>query len=356
MSGIKEKIMKAEKVIRSQSGIDPLYFYITSWLIAAIVLILVLKLHLLPALFAGLAVYELVHLISPRFHGYASTKNRARLGVLALIASAIVATLGAFALWSVSLFRFGAGSLPRMAQMMAEIIEGSKDILPAGLLQYLPANVNAINVAAADLLRNHAETLQSAGEIFLRSLAYILIGMVVGALLSLREVASGRKRLRRPLATALAERARRFTRAFRRVVFAQVRIAALNTFLTWLYLGVALPLLGISIPYVKTMVALTFIVGLLPVIGNIISNTVIVIISLSVSFQVAGSSLLFLIIIHKLEYFINARIIGARIDARAWELLLAMLVMEAAFGLSGLVAAPVYYAYLKDELEAQHLV
>ena len=356
MSGIKEKIMKAEKVIRSQSGIDPLYFYITSWLIAAIVLILVLKLHLLPALFAGLAVYELVHLLSPKFHGYTSTKNRARLWVLALIASSIVATLGAFALWSVSLFRFGAGSLPRMAQMMAEIIEGSKDILPAGLLQYLPANVNAINVAAADLLRNHAETLQSAGEIFLRSLAYILIGMVVGALLSLREVTSGRKRLRRPLATALAERARRFTRAFRRIVFAQVRIAALNTFLTWLYLGVALPLLGISIPYVKTMVALTFIVGLLPVIGNIISNTVIVVISLSVSFQVAGSSLLFLVIIHKLEYFINARIIGARIDARAWELLLAMLVMEAAFGLSGLVAAPVYYAYLKDELESQHLV
>jgi predicted PurR-regulated permease PerM len=77
---------------------------------------------------------------------------------------------------------------------------------------------------------------------------------------------------------------------------------------------------------------------------------------LSVSFQVAGASLLFLVIIHKLEYFINARIIGARIDAQAWELLLAMLVMEAAFGLSGLVAAPVYYAYLKDELAAQHLV
>jgi predicted PurR-regulated permease PerM len=347
----------AEKNIRRQSGaIDPLYFYLSSWVFAAVVLIIVLKLHLLPALFAGLAVYELVHLISPKFHGYTSTKNRARLWVLALIATFIVAILWIFALWSVSLFRFGAGSLPRMAQMMAEIIEGSRDILPAGLLQYLPGNVDAMNAAVAKLLRNHAETLQADGGIFVRSLAYILIGMVVGALLSLREVTTGRKRLRRPLATAIAERARRFTRSFRRVVFAQVRIAALNTFLTWLYLGVALPLLGISIPYVKTMVALTFIVGLLPVIGNIISNTVIVVISLSVSFQVAGSSLLFLVIIHKLEYFINARIIGARIDAHAWELLLAMLVMEAAFGLSGLVAAPVYYAYLKDELEAQHLV
>lgn len=354
---LKSRFMKVEKRMRSQSGtIDPLYFYIASWVMAAVVLILVLKLHLLPALFSGLAVYELVHLLSPKFHGYTSTKNRARLWVLALIVSLIVIILGFFVLWSVSLFRFGAGSLPRMAQMMAEIIEGSRDILPAGLLHYLPANVSAMNVAAADLLRKHAVTLQAAGGIILRSLAYMLIGMVVGALLSLRNVTAGRKRLRRPLATAIAERARRFTRSFRRVVFAQVRIAALNTFLTWLYLGVALPLLGISIPYVKTLVALTFIVGMLPVIGNLISNTLIVVFSLSISFQVAGSSLLFLVIIHKLEYFINARIIGARIDAQAWELLLAMLVMEAAFGLSGLVAAPVYYAYLKDELEAQHLV
>jgi hypothetical protein len=33
-----------------------------------------------------------------------------------------------------------------------------------------------------------------------------------------------------------------------------------------------------------------------------------------------------------------------------------MLVMEAAFGLPGLVAAPIYYAYAKDELVAQALV
>jgi len=30
-----------------------------------------------------------------------------------------------------------------------------------------------------------------------------------------------------------------------------------------------------------------------------------------------------------------------------------MLVFEAAFGVAGLVAAPVYYAYLKSEMKAQ---
>ena len=37
-------------------------------------------------------------------------------------------------------------------------------------------------------------------------------------------------------------------------------------------------------------------------------------------------------------------------------LLLAMLVMEAAFGLPGVVAAPIYYGYLKNELSARGLV
>jgi predicted PurR-regulated permease PerM len=94
----------------------------------------------------------------------------------------------------------------------------------------------------------------------------------------------------------------------------------------------------------------TFIVGLLPVIGNLISNTVIVAIALSVSFPAAVMSLTFLIVIHKFEYFLNARIVGGQIEARTWELLIAMLVMEAAFGIPGVIAAPIFYAYIKREL------
>jgi predicted PurR-regulated permease PerM len=61
-------------------------------------------------------------------------------------------------------------------------------------------------------------------------------------------------------------------------------------------------------------------------------------------------------VIHKLEYFVNARIVGTEIRASAWEILVAMLVMEAAFGLPGVVAAPIYYGYLKNELSARGLV
>ena len=122
------------------------------------------------------------------------------------------------------------------------------------------------------------------------------------------------------------------SKAFRGIVFSQVRISALNTILTAIYLAVVLPVAGINLPFLKTMIAVTFLVGLLPVIGNLVTNTVIVLVSFSVSPSVALASLAFLVIIHKLEYFVNARIIGTRIRAWAWELLLAMLVMDAWFG------------------------
>ena len=70
----------------------------------------------------------------------------------------------------------------------------------------------------------------------------------------------------------------------------------------------------------------------------------------------ALGSLAFLIIVHKLEYFLNARIVGGEIKASAWELLCAMLLFEAAFGLPGLVAAPIFYAYGKAELRQLGLI
>ncbi|MBP8296972.1 MAG: hypothetical protein KAX84_12740, partial [Burkholderiales bacterium] len=61
-------------------------------------------------------------------------------------------------------------------------------------------------------------------------------------------------------------------------------------------------------------------------------------------------------VFNMLDYFLTARMVGSRISANAWELLAAMLVLESAFGLPGLVAAPICYAWLKDELGSRGLI
>jgi hypothetical protein len=133
-------------------------------------------------------------------------------------------------------------------------------------------------------------------------------------------------------------------------------VLAMIGIMAFLHSVVILPMFGAHLPFTKTIIVVTFFVGLLPVVGNLVSNTIIVVVSLSVSLSVAIASLVFLVIIHKLEYFLNAHIVGVQIHARAWELLLAMLVMEAAFGIAGVIAAPIYYAYLKDELVSRGLI
>lgn len=318
-----------------------------SWLLAAVALLLVLQLHLLPALLAGLLVYELVHLTAPLLETRLSSLRAKQAAVIFLAAIVVGATVLGMVLL-IGFLRGESGSLAALAQKMAELLESSRQALPAWLIGAVPDSVEGIQTAVIRWLREHAGQVQTIGKEAGVISAQILIGFIIGAMLALREVAGAHTM--RPLAGALTERARRLAEAFRRIVFAQVRISAVNTVFTALYLAALLPLFGIDLPLTKTMIAVTFVTGLLPVIGNLISNTVIVIVSLAASPQVALASLGFLIVIHKLEYFLNARIVGARISAHPWELLLAMLVMEAAFGVPGVIAAPIYYAYLKQEL------
>lgn len=327
---------------------------IASWIIAGGLLLLLLPLHLLPALVAGLTVYELVHITSARLPHLRAQEGRAKMVAVAILAAVIVALLTAGLFGLFAFLHSDTGHLTRLLQKMAEIIESSRDQLPDWLASKLPADAESLRVEVTHWLREHAVEVQTVGKETVLGLVHILIGLILGAMVALHDTCPDRARA--PLARALSERAGRLAEAFRRIVFAQVRIAAVNAAFTAVYLLVALPLAGVHLPFAKTLVLVTFLVGLLPVVGNLISNSVIVVVSLANSLGTAVASLVFLVVIHKLEYFLNARIVGSQIHARAWELLLAMLLMEAAFGMPGVVAAPIYYAYLKDELTQRGLI
>jgi predicted PurR-regulated permease PerM len=58
---------------------------------------------------------------------------------------------------------------------------------------------------------------------------------------------------------------------------------------------------------------------------------------------------LFLIIIHKFEYFLNSKIIGDRIKNPVWLTLLALVLGERLMGIPGMILAPVILHYIKVE-------
>jgi len=326
---------------------------IAAWVLIGLLMVLVLLVHLLAAMLAGLLVFELVQIITPyverKFPG-----PRAKFIVIALIAISVVGLLTLATMGITSYVTSDSGSVQVLLTKMAEIIEYSRQILPEWLDKHLPQNAITLQQMVTEWLREHAVELQFVGKEAGRYFAQILIGMIIGGMIALHDIGDAKQF--KPFERAMVERVNLFSKAFKNIVFAQVRISAINATLTGIYLVVVLPLLGINLPLAKTLIAITFLVGLLPVVGNLISNTMIVVVSMSQSLNVALGSLLFLVVIHKLEYFLNARIVGGQIRAKAWELLIAMLVMEATFGIVGIVAAPIYYAYIKSELKERALV
>jgi predicted PurR-regulated permease PerM len=327
---------------------------VTAWLLMGVALVFALEAHLLPALFAGLLMHEMVHILTPQLRSRHVGEEVAKAAAVVVL-MLIIAILGWLAVSGLlASLRSGYESLPELLQRMAEILETRRDTWPHWLVSAVPADAAAMQAAVTTWLRENARELQLLGAHTGRALTYIVVGLIIGAFVALRR---GRSEDALPsLARSMAQRVTRLGQSFRRVVFAQVRISAVNTALTWLYLVVALPAFHIDLPLTKTLIAVTFLCGLLPVLGNIISNTIIAVVSLSHSWQLAAFSLGYLVVIHKLEYFLNARIIGGQIHARAWEMLIAMVAMEAVFGIAGLIAAPVYYAYIKNELTAKNLI
>ena len=189
--------------------------------------------------------------------------------------------------------------------------------LPTDIAAQLPEGAAEIQRTIAAYLAAKAGALAMAGRAWLTGLLYAYVGLLIGALAAVRSVGASRG----PLAQELV-----------------------------------LPLWDLDLPYTPALITLTFVAGLVPIVGNLLCNAVITLVGLSVSPVAAVACLAFLILIHKAEYVINAKVVGRRTHMGVWELLSVMFVAEAVFGPAGLVAAPLFYAYLKKELEAARLV
>ena len=142
----------------------------------------------------------------------------------------------------------------------------------------------------------------------------------------------------------VSTRFRDFYRSFATVMGAQLTISLINTMLTAIFV------LGVRLPHGPLVIAITFLCGLVPIVGNLVSNTIIVFLALTVSLKLAIGALVFLVLIHKLEYFLNSKIIGSRIRNPVWLTLIALIIGERLMGIPGLILAPVVLNYLRVEM------
>lgn len=312
-------------------------------LFATVLLVLTHQL-IAPALF-GMLVFMLTSRLA------APIERKMSQGKARVLSVAAVASIVVLVLWGgvTAAFHFlDASEVPAFLKKLSATLAQIQTLLPPWAVEWMPESAESLKEAGAKLLRTHAQALSGIGVTGLRVLVEMLICAVIAGLVA---VTHHNIRPEGPLSEALCQRFAILNATFAKILTAQTKISSLNTALTAVYLLGVLPFFGVHVPYAHLLVVLTFFVGLLPVIGNLVSNTAIVLASLNLSFGVAAASLAFLVLIHKLEYFTNAYLMGGEVESSPWELLIAMLAGEALFGISGVVAAPIIYGYVRYELK-----
>src|SRR4051794_102810 len=220
---------------------------IATQILTGLALLVVLQFHLLASLLAGLLVYELVHLLAPSHTSTLVHRRTGKIIVVALLAILVIAAIGAAILGLIALLSSGSENLAVLLQKMAEVIETARSHLPAWAVSSLPEEPTELKAVAVAWLREHAGQMRSLGQDVWRALLHILFGLVIGGMIAVSREAGDHEH--GPLIHALTQRARLLGAAFRSVVFAQVRISALNTALTAFYLLVIVPWIGIQLPF-----------------------------------------------------------------------------------------------------------
>lgn len=213
---------------------------------------------------------------------------------------------------------------------------------------------DSLRSVVIDTLKEQAQYVQNVAQ-FARAITTTLVFVIIGMVIAVSVFFNSRMEPHaKPNTTTtnlysivtreIATRFRDFYRSFATVMGAQITISLINTVLTAIFV------LSIGLPHAPIAVCLTFLCGLLPIVGNLVSNTIIVCLAFTLSLKMAGISLIFLIAVHKLEYLLNSKIIGDRIRNPIWLTLIALILGERLMGIPGMILAPVVLNFLRVEM------
>ncbi len=247
-------------------------------------------------------------------------------------------------------YRFGKQvweTLPQMAETTIPAVVGFAE--KQGI--ELPfTDLQSLRQAAMDKVTQSLANVPKYANAALFQLVYLIIGMVVAVSFFMHarlrfddDPTVPPESLYARTTLELTWRFQTFYRSFSRVMGAQILISLINTALTAGFLFFT------EFPYAPVLTAATFLCGLLPIIGNIISNTLITAVGLTISPLSALVALGFLVAIHKLEYFLNSKIVGDAIKNPMWLTLIGLLLGEKLMGIPGMILAPVVLHYIKVE-------
>jgi predicted PurR-regulated permease PerM len=208
-------------------------------------------------------------------------------------------------------------------------------------------NVYELREIAIQKIKEHAEAITKESGVLTERFFHILIVVFVAILAFFSPpTPHDGDNFFDELGRELAKRMRTLMSGFEKVLGAQVLISAAYAVLTLAFL------ITMGFTHLIFLTLATFLFGVMPIIGNIISNAIIVASGLTLSTRHAAFALAFLILIHKSGYFVYGRVLGSSMQVPMWQTLLAILLGEVIMGVPGIILAPTLLHYAKEELRA----
>ncbi len=310
-----------------------------------------------PGLIAGLAIFSMTRFVK-RFFDKLCIRKASRLKSKGLRWVLRVLPVGLTTLIVVSLMLlliFGFSNAVRFVvqtlitqgpQLLDEAIANLVTVtarLPENIRAQVPVNSEDFY----DLLRRSFGDGVGYVRNFGGASFYIFLQLLFAAILGVSAGLMRTSKDPKPLASAWTSTMERYVRCFTLLMGAQVYVSIWNTFCTAIFVYVALPFFDVVLPFRELLLLFTAVASLIPAAGNVMANSLILLLTVRYGVFVAAGSVLYLFVIHKVEYFINGYIIGSNVRASVPEMLVAIILGETAFGLPGLITAPVTYAFLK---------
>lgn len=301
--------------------------------------IFAVRFELGPALVGGLYAYTILDVTHRKLVGRLRPLQARWLAVLifGVVSVGLTVLVGRF-------LRQSAATIPMILTsalpMLSELASKYGVALPFDSLSDL-------RQVAVDAVRENVRHISRASGVLTRGFFHLAMAIAVAVLCFLSDA------LEPPPGTVwsgLRERvlalAGRFMRSFELVAGAQVVISAVNTVCTAIFL------VGMGFPHTPFLIPATFFLGMLPLVGNLLSNTMIVCAGMTVSPRLGLIALGFLVLIHKAEYFLNSRIVGSSLRTPMWQTLLGIFVGELVLGVPGILLAPAALHFVREELSA----
>lgn len=296
------------------------------------------------ALIAGLFAFMILDQAQGALIGVGASPRLARWSSVALFA--VVGLL--LAVIFVAFVRIGLARLPALLDRLLPRVEA----LSGRFGLDLPVdNVQELRALILETVKENARSITTTSGLLTRGFFQILLAVVIAVLRFVcapaeSAPADAPRGLDAEVLRECRDRAALFSSSFELVMGAQILVAAINTALAAVFL------IAFHIPFRTMLTLTTFVCGMIPIVGNVVSNSLIVAAALTLSDRLALTALIFLVVVHKGSYILNSRIVAARMETPTWAILLGLLAGEALLGVTGVILAPTLIHYVRGELRA----